>query len=147
MSCARLAASCRRGAPGHTYIDIVVELDAPRAVELDLLQGLAHNVVGLVLRLLRRLDDGRFVKVALVVDVELAEGILQPEDLALLELRVLPALLPSASQDGLIARSSVERRGAYFCSLMTFMAAGVVWGVVLEGRGEEKSRDEKGGQI
>jgi hypothetical protein len=77
-------------------IDIVVQLDAARAVQLDLLQGLAHDVVGLVLRLLRRLDDRGLVEIALVVQVELAEGILQPEDLALLELRVFPAPWPSA---------------------------------------------------
>jgi hypothetical protein len=44
-----------------------------------------------VLRLLRRLDDGALVEVALVVDVEPAEGVLQAKDLALLELRVFPA--------------------------------------------------------
>jgi hypothetical protein len=41
-----------------------------------------------VLRLLRGLDDGALVEVALVVDVELAEGVLQAKDLALLELGV-----------------------------------------------------------
>jgi hypothetical protein len=76
-----------------THIHIVVELDAPRAVELDLLQGLAHDIIRLVLRLLRGLDDGALVEVALVVEVELAEGVLQPENLALLELRVFPASL------------------------------------------------------
>lgn len=44
-----------------------------------------------MLRLLRRFDHGRLVKVALVVNIELAEGVLQPEDLALLELGVFPA--------------------------------------------------------
>jgi hypothetical protein len=44
-----------------------------------------------VLRLLRRLDDGALVEVALVVDVKPAEGVLQAKDLALLELRVFPA--------------------------------------------------------
>lgn len=44
-----------------------------------------------MLRLLGRLDDGRLVNVALVVDVELAEGILQAKDLALLELGILSA--------------------------------------------------------
>ena len=80
-----------------THIDIVVQFHAPRAIELDLLQRLTHNVVRLVLRLLGRLDDGGLVEVALVVDVELAEGILQSEDLALLELGVFPAALLSAS--------------------------------------------------
>jgi hypothetical protein len=79
-----------------THVNIVVQLDAPRAIELDLLQGLAHDVVRLAFRLLRGLDDGGLVEIALVVDVELAEGILQPEDLALLELRVFPGVLRSA---------------------------------------------------
>jgi hypothetical protein len=44
-----------------------------------------------VLRLLRGLDDGGLVEVALVVDVELAEGVLQAKDFALLELGVFSA--------------------------------------------------------
>jgi hypothetical protein len=44
-----------------------------------------------VLRLLRRFDHGCLVEIALVVYVELAKGILQAEDLALLELRIFPA--------------------------------------------------------
>ena len=40
--------------------------------------------------LLRRLDDRRLLYVSLVVDIELAEGILQSEDLRLLELGVFP---------------------------------------------------------
>lgn len=43
-----------------------------------------------MLRLLRGLDDGSLVEVALVVDVEPAERLLQAEDLALLELGILP---------------------------------------------------------
>lgn len=75
-----------------------------------------------MLRLLGGLDDGALLEVALVVDVELAEGVLQPEDLALLELGVLPA------RNALLA--AVEARGGawkyadattYFCSLMIFM--------------------------
>jgi hypothetical protein len=78
-----------------------------------------------VLRLLRRLDHRRLVQIALVVNVELAEGILQAEDLALLELRVLSA------RNAMLAAVAVEAggvawRGAgatYFCSLMMFMVA------------------------
>jgi hypothetical protein len=73
------------------YIHIVVELHPPRAVELDLLQRLADHIVRLVLRLLRRLDHGALVEIALVVNVQLAEGVLQAKDLALLELGVLSA--------------------------------------------------------
>jgi hypothetical protein len=56
-----------------------------------------------VLRLLRRLDHRGLVQVALVVNVELAEGILQAKDLPLLELRVFPArnaLLAIVEADG-----------------------------------------------
>jgi hypothetical protein len=58
------------------YIDIVIQLDSPRTVELDFFQGLSHHIVRLVFRLLRRLDHRRLVEIALVVNVELAEGIL-----------------------------------------------------------------------
>lgn len=81
----------RRLAQLGNEVDIVVQLDAPRAIELDLLQGLAHHVVRLVLGLLGRLDDRGLVEVTLVVDIELAEGVLQAEDLALLKLWVFPA--------------------------------------------------------
>lgn len=42
-----------------------------------------------MLCLLGGLDDGRLIEVALVVDIELAEGVLQAKDLALVELGVL----------------------------------------------------------
>jgi hypothetical protein len=44
-----------------------------------------------VLRLLRRFDYRRLVEVALVVDVELAKGVLQAKDVALLKLWIFPA--------------------------------------------------------
>jgi hypothetical protein len=44
----------------------------------------------LALALLDRTDGASFIQVALVVDVQLAEGILQREDIRLLELRVFP---------------------------------------------------------
>ena len=75
---------------GDTHVNIVVQLDSPRAVQLHLFEGLAHHIVRLVLRLLRRLDYRRLVEVALVVDVESAKGILQAEDVRLLELGVFP---------------------------------------------------------
>jgi hypothetical protein len=71
------------------YINIVVQLHPSRTVQLHLLQGLAHDIVRLVLRLLGGLDDRGLLDVALVVLVELAEGILQAKDLALLELGIL----------------------------------------------------------
>jgi hypothetical protein len=56
-----------------------------------------------VLRLLRRFDHGCLVEIAFVVDVELAEGILQAKDLALLELRVFPA------RNALLAATEADR--------------------------------------
>lgn len=44
-----------------------------------------------MLRLLRRFDHGCLIEIALIINIELAEGILQAKDLALLELRVFPA--------------------------------------------------------
>ena len=75
---------------GATYADIILELDSSRRVQLDLLQSLAHDIVRLSLGLLGCFDGRRFVDVALVVDVKLAEGVGQAEDLVLLELRKLP---------------------------------------------------------
>jgi hypothetical protein len=56
-------------------IDIVIQLDTSRTVQLDLFQGLSDDVVRLSLAVLGSLDRGRFIDVALVVDVELSEGI------------------------------------------------------------------------
>jgi hypothetical protein len=50
---------------------------------------LPDDIVWLTLALLRRFDGCGFIYVALVVDVQLAERILQAKDLGLLELRVL----------------------------------------------------------
>lgn len=72
-----------------TYINIVVQFHTPRAVEFYLFQSLSHDIVGLALGSLSGLDHGRLVYVTLVVDVKLAERVLQLEDLVLLELRVL----------------------------------------------------------
>ena len=94
------------------------QLDAPRAIELDLLQGLAHDIVRLVLGLLGGLDDGGLVEVALVVDVELTEGVLQAKDLALLELGVFPARNGCQS----LRKSRGPAWKAHLWSLMMFMA-------------------------
>lgn len=72
-------------------VDVVVELYAARAVEFDLLEGLADDIVRLSLRRLRGFDGRCLVDVALIVDVEFAKGVGQTEDFALLELRVLPS--------------------------------------------------------
>ena len=70
-----------------TYSDIVVQFNTTRTVELDFSQRLTDDIVGLSLRVLDAANGGCFVEVALVVDVELPEGILQAEDFVLLELR------------------------------------------------------------
>ena len=81
----------RRRLERGTYTDIVFQLYSSGRVEFDILQGLSHDIVRLPLALLRGLDRGGLVDVALVVDVELAEGVGEAEDLVLLELRILPA--------------------------------------------------------
>ena len=66
----------RRGLPQlGNEIDIVVELYATRGVEFDLFQRLADDIVGLALGVLGGLDDGRFVEVAAVFDIEFAESV------------------------------------------------------------------------
>jgi len=98
------------------YINIVVQLDSSRAVQLNLLEGLSHNIVGLALRVLCGLDDGGLVYVALVVDIHVLEGIRQLEDLILIELRVF-------SVQGQSLCVNCARWTLYLCSLITFMIA------------------------
>lgn len=69
-------------------VHVVVQLHAPRTVKFDFLQCLAHHIVRLALRLLRRLDDRGLIQVAFVVYIELAESILQAKNVCLLELWV-----------------------------------------------------------
>lgn len=76
-----------------TYADIVLQLDAPGGVEVDLLECLSHDIVGLSLAGLGRLDGSGLVYVALVVDIELAEGVCQAEYVVLLELGELPVVV------------------------------------------------------
>jgi len=76
-----------------THIDIVIQLHSPRAIQFNLLQRLSHNIVRLTLAILDCAGGGCFVEVAFIVYVQLPEGILQPKDIRLLELRVLPSPL------------------------------------------------------
>jgi hypothetical protein len=78
----------KKGKNTSSYINIVIQFNSPRTIQLNLLQGLAHHVVRLTLTLLDRADGAGFVQVAAIVNVQLAEGILQGEDVRLLELRV-----------------------------------------------------------
>jgi hypothetical protein len=98
------------------YINIVVQLYSSRAVQLNLLECLSHNIVGLALRVLSGLDDGGFIYVALVVDIHVLEGIGKLEDLILIELRVFS----TQNQPQTLNRA---RRSRYLCSLITFMIA------------------------
>jgi hypothetical protein len=67
-----------------------------------------------VLRLLRRLDHGALVEIALIVNVQLAEGILQPKDLALLELGVLSVRNASlAAVEGRGCASNAQMRPTF----------------------------------
>jgi hypothetical protein len=98
------------------YINIIVQLYSSRAVQLNLLEGLSHDIVWLALRVLGGLDDGGFIYVALVVDIHVLEGIGELEDLILIELRVFS--IQSQRQT-----RNCARRGRYLCSLITFMIA------------------------
>lgn len=72
------------------YANIVLELHSSGGVQVNLLQGLSHNIVGLSLAGLSGLDGRGLVYVTLVVDIELTEGICQAEDIALVKLGELP---------------------------------------------------------
>jgi hypothetical protein len=86
---------------------------------------LTHNIVGLALARLCSFDRRRLVDVPLVIHIEFAKGVSQPEYVALLELRKFPGEVsiptdpqPKATDD--IAWCLVL---AYLCSLRTFMIA------------------------
>lgn len=104
---------------GLVYINVVVQLDSARTVQLDLLECLSHNIVGLTLRVLSGLDDGGFIYVALVVDIHVLEGIGELEDLILIELRVFPVMCQCLAFN----RAHALPSGPYLCSLITFMVA------------------------
>jgi hypothetical protein len=74
----------------RTYPNVIFQFYSSGRVELDLLQCLTDNIVGLALARLGGLDGGCLVNVPLIIDVELAEGIGQGEDVVLLELRKFP---------------------------------------------------------
>lgn len=76
-----------------TYRNVILQLDAPRRIKLNLFQSLAHDIVGLALAGLCSLDGGSLVDVPLIVDIELTESVGQSEDITLLELREFPGCL------------------------------------------------------
>jgi hypothetical protein len=80
---------CKQFGYSATYPNIVFQLNPSGRVQPDLLQRFAHDIVGLVLALLRGLNGRRLVQIPLVVDIELPERIGKAVDVALLELREL----------------------------------------------------------
>lgn len=138
----------RCGGGGHlsvpvslTYADIILQLYSPGGVEVDLLECLSHDIVGLSLAGLGCLDGSGLVYVTLVVDIELAEGVCQAEYVVLLELGELPVVggemvsplvsrcLSSAQRSSIVGCARRRGRGlrewwdSYLCSLRTFMIA------------------------
>ena len=73
-----------------TDINIVFELHSTRAVEFNFLQRLAYDIIRLTFRLLGGFDHSGFVQVALFINVQFPESILEGEYLPLIKLRVLP---------------------------------------------------------
>ena len=59
----------------HTYSYVVLKFNSARRVELDLLQSLPNNIVGLPLALLGGLDRCGLVNVALVINVKPSKGV------------------------------------------------------------------------
>lgn len=106
-----------------TNIQIVFELHSSRAVQLNVFQCLADNIVRLFLRLLRGLNHSGLIQIALVIDIQLPESVLQREEVALLELRELPATRQSAQAKQ--QRRHSESRRAYFWSFRTFIVVGL----------------------
>jgi len=78
----------RRFAQFRNEIHVVIQLYAPRAIQLHLLERLSDYIVGLMFGLLGRFDHSSLVEVVFVVNVELAKGVLESENLSLLELGV-----------------------------------------------------------
>jgi hypothetical protein len=100
-------------------INVILQLHAARTVQLDFLERLTHNIVGLMLGCLGLFDGSTLVNVALVVYIEFTKGILQVEDLALLKLGVLPR----RTMSGAAGKGKGWWWGStYRWSLMIFMA-------------------------
>lgn len=72
------------GRKASTYPNVVFEFYTARGIEADFFEGRADGIVGLALAGLGGLDGSSLVNIPLVVYVELAEGIGQSEDVALL---------------------------------------------------------------
>lgn len=69
-------------------VHVVLQLNSPRTVQLHLLQCLSDHIVRLSLGVLDGLDRRGLVYIALVVNVELSEGIRETVDLRLRELGI-----------------------------------------------------------
>lgn len=102
----KASADLQYGGRRRTNVDVVLKLNPPRTVQLNLLQGLPHDIVWLPLGALCALNSCCLVQVATVFYVELAKGILEAEDLTLLELGIF-AFKPSAA--GIYQGGSAKR--------------------------------------
>ena len=67
-----------------TYINVILKFNTARTVQLDAFQSLADHIIWLTLRLLGSLDSFGFVEVAAIVNVQLAECILEGENITLI---------------------------------------------------------------
>lgn len=72
------------------HVNIIVQFDPPRAVQIYLFECLSDNIVWLSLRLLSCLDYRSFVNIAMIVNVKFPECVLEAEDVCLLELGIFP---------------------------------------------------------
>ena len=53
-------------------------------------------------------DGSRFIQVSFIIGIEFTEGILQPKDLALLELRIFPAIALISLKAGVSKKCQVS---------------------------------------
>lgn len=73
------------------YPNIIVQFHPSRAVQLNLSECLTNNIVRLLFGILHGAYGSGFIEVALVVYIQLSEGILKAEDFILLKLWIFPA--------------------------------------------------------
>lgn len=58
-----------------TNSHVILELNSPRRVELNLLESLSHDIIRLIFTLLGGFDGSSFIQVTLVIDIESLEGV------------------------------------------------------------------------
>ena len=82
-----------------THSNVIIQLNSSGRIELDLFQCLSDHIVRLSFAGLSCFHGSRLIYVALVINVELAEGILETEDLILFELRIFPIIEARSARD------------------------------------------------